>query len=297
MDSTSQLPIKHNGQPVPGHPLPGSELPVSKPYWCADFDPSTPLSATFTYQTGFGNPPGWGNNELQYYTEDQNNSFYRGDGKLVVRAVANSNRHDPHGQLKYTSARLNSVVTLGRKSGFLVVVLTPPCTSGVWPAFWMLPKDPPDWPTGGEVDIFESWNGDLVNHSSLHWGQFTHDDAKKHLTISRATPGMARAEGNMYGFAWDQQEDQNGSPGRLVWYVDGKPVMKADIPAGTRKMSDFNILINVAMGGNVTQNATPVDGVYELVVHSIEMHDAPPGGWRQFERDYATAAEGQTLAI
>lgn len=69
-------------------------------------------------------------------------------------------------------------------------------------------------------------------------------------------------------------EDKNGSPDRLVWYLNGEAVMKADIPAGTRKMSDFTILINVAMGGNVTHSTTPVDGVYDLVVHSLEMHDA-----------------------
>lgn len=290
MDSTSQLPVKDNA-----HLPPGPQLPISKPYWRADFDPSTPLSATFKYKTGFGTPPGWGNNELEYYTSDQKNSFYRGDKKLVVRAVANSNRHDSDNQRQYTSARLVSLDTLGRKCGFVAAVLTPPCASGVWPAFWMLPKEPFNWPTDGEVDICESWNGDLVNHSSLHWGQFNTQDANKHRTIASATPGMARPDGNMYGFAWDQQEDKNGSPGRLVWYFDGKPVMKADIPAGTRKMSDFTILINIAMGGNVTQNAAPVDGVYELVVHSLEMHDAPPGGWSQFEHDYKTAAEGHTM--
>jgi hypothetical protein len=297
MDSIPQHPIKHNGHPQPGNPPSGPQQPISQPYWRADFDPSTPLSAKFTHEIGVGDPVGWGNSELEYYTDDANNSFYRGDKKLVVRAVANSNRHDNNNQRQYTSARITSVDTLGRKCGFLAAVLTPPCASGVWPAFWMLPKKPYNWPTDGEVDIFESWNGDLINHHSLHWGKFIHADNDKHLTIARAAPGMARPEGTMYGFAWDQQEDKVGSPGRLVWYLDGKPTMKTDIPAISRKMSDFTILFNVALGGNLVQGAAPIDGVYELVVHSLEMYDAPPGGWSKFENDYKMAAEGQTMNL
>ena len=293
MDSTSQHVVKHDGHPNHGHPPSGPQQPIGQPYWCANFTPPNAVSDTFTYDTGFGDTPGWGNNELENYTNDPNNSFYRGDGKLVIRAVANSNRTDPYRVLKYTSARLTTKQTLSKQCGFVAAVLTPPCASGVWPAFWMLPKAPFSWPTQGEVDIFESWNGDLINHSSLHWGNFDTADAKKHRTIETSTPGMARPEGHMYGFAWDQKEDKDGSPGRLVWYVDWKPVMKADIPLGTRRMSNYSIIFNIAMGGNVIQNVTPVDGVYELVVHSLELYEAPPGGWGQFNNDYHTAAEGK----
>jgi hypothetical protein len=37
-----------------------------------------------------------------------------------------------------------------------------------------------------------------------------------------------------YEFAWDQNE-QNGQ-GRLIWWIDGREVMKAPIPDGTRRM-------------------------------------------------------------
>jgi hypothetical protein len=155
----------------------------------------------------------------------------------------------------------------------------------------MLSKDF-HWPTTGEVDIFESWNGDLVNHSSLHWGDFKKEDANKHHSIDTNTPDMARPEGRMYGFAWDQEEDKDGSPGRMVWYVDWKPVMKASTPPGTRKMSDYTILFNVTLGGDAIQNVAPVDGVYELVVHSLDLYEAPPGGWSEFNNEYNTTAEG-----
>ena len=287
MDSTSQHVVKQNGHPKACHPPSGPQQPIGQPYWQADFTPPNRVSAMFTQHTGFGDPQGWGNDELQYYTADSNNSFYRADKKLVIRAVANSS---PYQFLKYTSARLTSKRTLGKKCGFLAAVLTPPCASGVWPAFWMLPQEPFKWPAEGEVDIFESWNGDLINHSSLHWGHFTELD--KNRTTEIKPPDMARPEGHMYGFAWEQQEDKDGSPGRMVWYVDWKPVMRASIPPGTRKMSEYAILINVALGGNVVNHVAPRDGEYELVVHSLELYDTPPGGWSQFSNDYNTTTGG-----
>jgi beta-glucanase (GH16 family) len=281
MDSTSQYAVKQNGDPQPCHLPSRPQQPIGQPYWQADFSPSNPVSVTFIHKTGVGEPPGWGNNELEHYTADAANSFYTNDRKLVIRAIANSNLPIP----SYTSARLVSIQTLSRKCGFVAAVLTPPCAMGVWPAFWMLPQEPSDWPTGGEVDIFESWNGDCVNHSSLHWGTFD-KDKDKHRTIEKNMHDMARPEGHMYGFAWDQEEDEGGSPGRLVWYVDGQPVMKASIPVGTKKMSDYTILFNVAMGGDVVNRMAPIDGEYELVVHSLQMYDTPPGGWSQFHDDY-----------
>ena len=83
----------------------------------------------------------------------------------------------------------------------------------------------------------------------------------------------------------------------MVWYVNGKAVMKASIPDGTRKMSDWQIIINVSLGGNLVENVAPVDGVYELVVHSLQLHDAPAGGWGQFDRDWNAAPEGHTMPV
>jgi beta-glucanase (GH16 family) len=293
MDSTSQYAVKQDGYSQSGRPPYAPHQPLGQPYWQADFNPSNPVSETFTHKLGVGVPPGWGNNELQHYTASAANSFYTDDRKLVIRAVANSNLATPC----YTSARLVSIQTLCRKSGFVSAVITAPCAVGVWPAFWMLPEEPFTWPTDGEVDIFETWNGDRINHSSLHWGKFDAADKDKHHTIEKNMHDMARTEGHMYGFAWEQEKDEDGSPGRMVWYVDWQPVMKADIPKGTRKMSDYTILLNVAMGGDVVKGVAPADGEYELIVHSLQLYETPPGGWMQFHDDYSsnTTSSGHAM--
>lgn len=81
----------------------------------------------------------------------------------------------------------------------------------------------------------------------------------------------------------------------MIWYIDGRPVMKGDIPAGTRPMRDMTILLNVAMGGNVCGGKTPADGHYDMVVHSLYMGSEPEyGGWHRFEADWAAAPMGNT---
>ena len=56
----------------------------------------------------------------------------------------------------------------------------------------------------------------------------------------------------------------------MIWYIDGRPVMKGSIPEGTRRMEDFRILINIAMGGTVNQGKLPADGYYDFVISDLD---------------------------
>lgn len=72
-----------------------------------------------------------------------------------------------------------------------------------------------------------------------------------------------------------------------MWYIDGRPVMKAHIPQGTRPMRDMTILLNVAMGGNVCGGRQPADGNYDMCVFALYASDAPElGGWGTFEQNW-----------
>ncbi|CAG8951494.1 hypothetical protein HYFRA_00007410 [Hymenoscyphus fraxineus] len=278
-------PHSHSPQP----PIPSSTRPhppQMQSYWQPHFDPSLPISTYFIHETG---SHGWGNNESQNYTNSPQNSFF-GPSQLIVRGIVNSSaEHD-----KYTSARLISEQRLARTCGFLSATVRAPCAHGIWPAFWLLPAQPFTWPNDGEVDIFESWNGDCVNHSCLHWGHFNGEDWNKHRVLETPIHDMAHREVTM-GFAWQQNGDHNGAGGKMVWYIDGKAIMKANIPEGTRRLSDYRIIINVAMGGNVCQGKLPADGTYDFVLRDLGMWDTPPGGWDQFTRDFEGTTEGKTM--
>lgn len=285
-------PIPHSSKPAffPGaapqqQPQSGA-VPV--PYWSPLFHPSRRVSDEFKHDTGQN---GWGNNEAQNYVTSTENSFYTPSGQLVLRAIANSRA--PSSLEKYTSARLNSMQKLARQQGCLTVRLTAPSAAGVWPAMWLLPSEPFEWPYEGEIDIFEAWNSDPTNHACLHWGHFNGQDSDKHRVVETPIPGLQNPRGMQFDLVWQQPADGKG--GKLVWYIDGKPVMKATIPSGTRRISDWRVVMNVAMGGNVCQGVIPADGYYDLIIHSLQMTDGPPQGWKKFEDHWRSTKEGHTM--
>ncbi|RYP11271.1 hypothetical protein DL765_007823 [Monosporascus sp. GIB2] len=281
----------------PGETPPGAHGPGV--YWRPNFSAGIPVGEEFEQKQGHGDPWGWGNNELQNYTAEPSNSFYTPDGKLVLRAVSRPAHPDP--EARWTSARLVSRRTLARPDGCLTAWLTLPCAEGIWPAFWMLPREPFVWPHEGEVDIAETWNGDCQNHSCLHWGFFTPEDAPKHLVRQTHIPDMAHRPVR-FDFAWRcggtgirEGDDKSAGGGRLMWYVDGRPVMRNIMPPGTRPIEDWCILLNVAMGGNVCQGREPREGAYDLVVHGLQLAEAPEGGWGRFENDWHHCVDGAVM--
>lgn len=138
----------------------------------------------------------------------------------------------------------------------------------------------------------ETWNGDSVNHTCLHWGHFNGEDWNKHRVVETPVHHLYSAQ-HTYEFAWNQPE--NGIGGKMVWYIDGKVVMRAHVPEGTRRLNDFQVIINVAMGGNVCQGKTPEDGCYDLRIHGLKMCDEPTGGWEKFEHDFHHGPEGHAM--
>ncbi|KAI1130911.1 glycoside hydrolase family 16 protein [Nemania abortiva] len=288
--------------PIPSHSRPPAS-PSTKSsgpgvYWRPNFSPAIPVAQEFDHKRGHGDPWGWGNNELENYTSDSSNSFHTHDGKLVLRAISQPQHPDP--EARYTSARLVSRATLGRRDGCLTAWLSLPCAEGIWPAFWCLPREPFVWPHEGEIDIAESWNGDCQNHSCLHWGFYNAEDAQKHLVRTTHIPDMPHRPVR-YDFVWQcsrtgvRGDGKSEGGGRLMWYVDGRPVMKNLMPPGTRPIEDWTILLNIAMGGNVCQGKTPRDGAYDMVVHNLQMSEAPDGGWARFDNDWQHCVDGAVM--
>ena len=82
----------------------------------------------------------------------------------------------------------------------------------------------------------------------------------------------------------------------LIWFFDGKPTMKANVPNGIRSFADFQIILNIAMGGNVMQNAIPeIPSIHEMHVRELKICQNPPMGWEGFEDAWNTAKDGNTM--
>lgn len=135
--------------------------------WRDEFVGEELNTADWTYEIGNGCPNncGWGNNELEYYRQE-NTSIV--NGHLVITA-----KKQNFDNFQYTSSRL---VTKGKqqfKFGRIDIRAALPEGKGIWPALWMLGSniDAVGWPACGEIDIMEM-TGDLPNRvvSTLHYG-------------------------------------------------------------------------------------------------------------------------------
>jgi len=123
--------------------------------WSDEFNESgLPDPSIWTYDVGKGcDLPcgcGWGNNELQYYTDADPNNIRVEDGNLVIRLVKDKNK-------QYTSAKIHTKKSASWKYGTIEVRAKTAKGLGAWSAIWMMPTESKygGWPRSGEIDIME----------------------------------------------------------------------------------------------------------------------------------------------
>lgn len=136
--------------------------------WSDDFNGasgSSPNPANWTFETGTGQD-GWGNQELQYYTNRPENASLDGKGNLMITARAES-----FGGRQFTSARIKTQGLFQQAFGRFEARIKNPHGPGIWPAFWMLGStlETEGWPKTGEIDIMEMRGQDpTIIYGSLH---------------------------------------------------------------------------------------------------------------------------------
>jgi beta-glucanase (GH16 family) len=209
--------------------------------WADEFNGSSIDRSNWTYDLGGG---GWGNNELQYYTDRTENSRIITAGQdscLLIEA-----RQERMRNRDYTSARLK---TQGLKSwtyGAIEARIAIPGGKGVWPAFWMLGANFTDvgWPNCGEIDILEHVEvGDMLPttvRGSLHGPGFSGANSL-HGDIQ-----VANLTGHFHTFRVEWR------PTGIQWFVDGQNYFsrtRAQVPTWVFD-HPFFIIMNVAIGGN-----------------------------------------------
>ena len=206
--------------------------------WQDEFN-GTSLDTTFwSYETG---AHGWGNWELQNYTDSGNVDFK--DGKLIITVKKENDKKEAG---SYTSAR---IVTKGKKDftfGKIETRAKMPTGLGIWPAIWMLGSniDEVGWPKCGEIDIMEyvGFAPDTVYstvHNAAGWGDNSDGKKKELKTIEE--------QFHVYGIIWDENE--------IRFYVDTPDnITHVYNPEKNEKSWPYDkphyLLLNVAFGGN-----------------------------------------------
>lgn len=214
--------------------------------WSDEFNDKKLNEDAWTYDLGTGFS-GWGNNELESYTDREKNIKLK-DGKLVIHAIK-----EKYGSADYTSARIKTMYKKAFKYGkiearFKVVNGN---QSGVWPAFWMMGNDGLPWPNCGELDIMEHANDRDYASGAIHW--MSHDSNMMwsgmfNGHVYKYPGGLKKGinKWHTYGIVWGANH--------IDWYVDNNIYFAADIKdsnaAAFRKEHYF--LLNLAIGSNQT---------------------------------------------
>jgi len=210
---------------------------------------SYPSAANWAPQTGDG---GWGNNELENYTNSPANASIVSDPAalngqaLAITAIDTMPGSTAYSTVgRYTSARLQSLGLHSFQYGYMVARIRLPYGDGIWPAFWMLGTDigSVGWPDCGEIDMAENIGNAADqpnNHGSLHDGI----DWTSIFTL----PGGQLFHNDYHTFAAYWQ------PNQIQFYVDGnlyETVTSAQQTGGTWEFNNtFYFLLNMAVGGN-----------------------------------------------
>lgn len=207
--------------------------------WSEEFEGNEVNADTWTFETGSG---GWGNNELQNYTDGDNVTVQ--DGILTITA---EKVNDAQVAGSYTSTRM---ITNGKKEftyGRMEIKARLPEGTGIWPAIWMLGSNigSVGWPACGEIDIMEyvGYEPNTV-HATVHTAAGYGGNANG----SSKTLETAEEDYHVYGLFWTEKE--------LVFYTDSPenvthryaPSSKNDDNWPFDKPQFF--ILNVAVGGN-----------------------------------------------
>ncbi len=198
-----------------------------------------PAEDKWGYDVGGG---GWGNNELQYYTNARTENARVENGNLIIEA-----RKEQYEDNEYTSARLVSRHKGDWLYGRIETYAKLPSGTGTWPAIWMLPTNwvYGSWPKSGEIDIMEYVGFDPgIVHGSIHTEDYNHIIG----TQKTATCTIPDAETafHLYALEWTSE--------KIDIYVDDNKYFTFPNEHKDYKTwpfdQMFHLILNIAVGGN-----------------------------------------------
>ncbi|WP_264521320.1 glycoside hydrolase family 16 protein [Flavobacterium sp. N1994] len=212
---------------------------------------------------------GWGNQELENYTNRPENVSMDGNGNLVITA-----KKENLGGSQYTSARIKTKGLFSQTYGRFEARLITPYGQGLWPAFWLLGAngDQPGftWPKCGEIDIMElrGQSPSIIN-GTIHGPGYSGANAissNYFLQNSRFD-----VDYHIFAVEWDAT--------KIDFFVDGflyNRINKSDVPGEWVYDHAFYMILNVAVGGNYLGNpnaGTPFP--QKMIIDYVRVYSEP----------------------
>ena len=190
--------------------------------WADEFDGDTIDKKKWDFDIGNGFAggdgqwiSGWGNEELQYYTDQPANVFLS-DGMLHIKAIKEKKEEFDYTSAKVKSRGRDGSPLFNQKYGRFEFRAKMPTGQGVWPALWMLPQKDTygTWASSGEIDILEA-RGQKPHEilGTLHFGSRWPANKEASTTYQLPDNGTI-SDFHIYALEWE--------PGEVRWYFDGK---------------------------------------------------------------------------
>ena len=214
--------------------------------WNDEFTDSSLNLVKWDFQIGNG-VNGWGNNELQFYTSNQNN-YELSEGLLKIVPL-----YDPSHEQIYTSSKLVTKNKFNFKSpGIISIKFKVPQGQGLWPAIWMMPTDSMfgGWPRSGEIDLMESRGSNSQQVlSTLHYFQNGHKFQGNEFNATNFNEEFHNID-----LVWNKE--------KISFYIDKKYlVFETSLNSTLGELypfnEDFYLILNVAIGGNFVKEPVP----------------------------------------
>jgi beta-glucanase (GH16 family) len=239
--------------------------------WSDEFTGTALDTSIWNYNTGYyiNDDPGtwgWGNNELEHYTDSTRNISVN-DGKLTITALNEPKTfpQDPNRVAPYSSGKITTKDNFMFKYGRIDFRAKLPRGNGLWPALWMLPNDDTygTWAASGELDVMEA-RGRLPGATSgaIHFGGQWPANTYIGGDFSFSDGQTIDSDYHVYSVVWEEDN--------IKWYVDGKCFFKATndqwysngAPSNNNAPFDqeFYIIMNLAVGGWFDGGITPGPG-------------------------------------
>ncbi len=248
--------------------------------WSEEFDGPTGQGVNRSRWQVAEGAGGWGNNELQNYTDDPANLALDGEGHLASTGQRHQTRDEQGRDSAYTSARITSIPTA--PDGRIEARINVPSGPGLWSAFWTLGKnhDKVGWPTSGEIDIMETMNDTVEVHANAHAA--TTDGSGQEIgrwQKLQTTRPDAPVSGSWHTYSLERKDDE------LRFLLDGVEFHRIRADQLTEGQSwpfdqSQQLLLNLAIGGDwpgSPTTSTPFPAT--MLVDYVRVYDTSVLDW------------------
>lgn len=246
--------------------------------WSDEFNGTSLDRSVWSYEIGNGNW-GWGNGEIEYYTNRTDNVRVAGGSLQIIAKKEN------YGGQKYTSGRIISKGKKYFKYGKMEarIKVENGNQDGVWPAYWMMGENMNEgvgWPYCGEIDIMEHANSNNYVGGCLHWntnglkGEYSHgsygsgfDGAEKAFGYYTDNENNGINGWHTYTLIWDANH--------MEWQLDGKTYLSQSITSNNAYcfQKEQFFLFNLAIAGpdtGFTNNVTANDATFKTATMYVD---------------------------